>query len=260
MRVVAARDRQRVLTLAAGRDKERLDVLLVDLGLSPTRERARARIIAGDVVVDDHRVDKPGTRVRKDAAIRLKGDELPWVSRGGLKLVHALDTFGLVLDGKVALDVGASTGGFTHVMLSRGAVRVYAVDVGWGQLAEPLRTDPRVVNLERTHVKDLGSLDPPPTFCSIDVSFISLKLVLPHVVRVMARPFDVVALVKPQFEVGREHVGSGGIVRDVEARNASLERVVEDARALGLVEKHRADSPITGQKGNVEFLLHLVPG
>jgi len=236
--------------------KERIDVLLVELGLCPTRERARARILAGDAVVDDHRVDKPGTRVNRDAVIRLKGDDMPWVSRGGLKLAHALDTFGITLDGAVALDVGASTGGFTQVMLSRGATRVYAVDVGWGQLAEPVRTHPSVVNLERTHVKDLPALHPPPSFCSIDVSFISLRLVLPHVLRVLTRPGHVVALVKPQFEVGRGQVGSGGIVRDPAAREDALARVLQDALALGLVERGRTLSPITGQKGNVEFLVH----
>ncbi|MEW5847358.1 MAG: TlyA family RNA methyltransferase [Myxococcota bacterium] len=242
-------------------DKERLDVLLVELGLCPTRERARARILAGEVVVNDHRVDKPGTKVPRDAAIRLKGEALPYVSRGGLKLAHALEHFGIDVKDRVALDVGASTGGFTDVLLQRGAQRVYAVDVGWGQLAEPLRKDPRVVVMERTHIKDLQPLAPAPDFCCIDVSFISLRLVLPHVARILARPANVVALVKPQFEVGKGQVGKGGIVREAGLREQAVHDVREAARALGFEDGGVVESPVTGQKGNVEFLLSLrLPG
>lgn len=244
------------MALAARPAKERLDVLLVERGLCPTREQARARILAGDAVVEDHRVDKPGTKVPVDAALRLKGDGMPWVSRGGLKLVHALEQFGVAVAGRVALDMGASTGGFTHVLLERGATKVFAVDVGWGQLAEKLRQDPRVVNMERTHAKDLQGLEPAPSFACVDVSFISLTLVLPHMLRVLAAHADVVALVKPQFEVGRDAVGSGGVVRDVAAREASLQRVLADAKGMGLQLLATTTSPITGQQGNVEYLAH----
>jgi 23S rRNA (cytidine1920-2'-O)/16S rRNA (cytidine1409-2'-O)-methyltransferase len=238
--------------------KERLDVLLVERGLCRSRELARSRILAGDVVVGDHRVDKPGTRVAADAPIRLKGEDLPWVSRGGLKLDHALTHFRVEVAGRVAVDVGASTGGFTHVLLTRGAVHVHAVDVGWGQLAQALRVDPRVSVLERTHIKDLVSLSPAPNLAVVDVSFISLRLVLPHVARLLGGgAADVVALIKPQFEVGREHVGRGGIVRDAGARAASVERVRAHAVSLGFVDGGLTDSPITGQDGNVEHLVHL---
>lgn len=236
--------------------KERLDLLLVERGLSPSRERARARILAGEVVVGDHRVDKPGTAVLRDAPIRLKGEEMPYVSRGGLKLAHALEAFAVRPVGRVALDVGSSTGGFTDVMLRAGATQVYAVDVGYGQLAEVLRQDPRVVVMERTHIKDLMPLTPPPTFCAVDVSFISLRLVLPHLLRVLSRPTDVVALIKPQFEVGREHVGSGGIVRDEEARTRAVEEVQREAARLGFSVRPVVESPVKGQKGNTEFLAH----
>lgn len=231
-------------------------MLLVELGLCTTRQRARARILAGEVVVGEHRVDKPGTMVSRSAAIRLKGQEMPWVSRGGLKLCGALDHFQLDVAGRVALDVGASTGGFTDVLLNRGVVRVYAVDVGWGQLAERLRQDSRVVVMERTHVKDLTHLDPAPTFCCIDVSFISLRSVLPHVQRVLAAESDLVALVKPQFEVGRLRVGKGGIVRDDAARASAVEDVCACAAELGFIKQGVMESPVTGQKGNVEFLVH----
>jgi len=239
-----------------GPDKARLDVLLVERGLCPTRERARARILAGDVVVGDHRVDKPGTVVPVDAPLRLKGEDLKWVSRGGLKLDHALTAFSVDVTGCVALDVGASTGGFTHVLLSRGAVLVHAVDVGVGQLADVIRNDPRVRVLEKTHVKDLPLLSPTPRFCCVDVSFISLRLVLPHVRRVMVDGADVVALIKPQFEVGRAGLGSGGIVRDVAARDAAVARVLAEAAALGFVGGATVESPVHGQKGNVEYLTH----
>ena len=244
---------------ATGRaSRERVDVLLVDRGLCPTRARARARILAGDVVVGDHRVDKPGTLVPRDAAIRLRGEELPWVSRGGLKLVHALDHFRVEATGRVAIDVGASTGGFTQVLLSRGAPRVYAVDVGWGQLAHVLRQDPRVVVMERTHVKDLGALDPPPSLATVDVSFISLRLVLPHLARVLARPAEVVALVKPQFEAGREHVGKGGVVRDPAVREQCVKDICQFAETeLGLALVTVVPSPILGPAGNQEFMVAM---
>jgi 23S rRNA (cytidine1920-2'-O)/16S rRNA (cytidine1409-2'-O)-methyltransferase len=240
--------------------RERLDVLLTERGLVESRARAQARILAGDVVVDDHRVDKPGTKVAVDATIRLKGAGLPWVSRGGLKLVAALDAWPVVTEDVVAVDVGASTGGFTDVLLSRGAQKVFAVDVGWGQLHEKLRQDPRVDNRERTHIGKLpaGALSPSPSLAVIDVSFISLRLVLPALVPHLGSGASVVALVKPQFEVGREHVGKGGIVRDDEARARAVADVVAAAAAAGLEHRATIPSPIEGADGNVEFLAWFV--
>jgi 23S rRNA (cytidine1920-2'-O)/16S rRNA (cytidine1409-2'-O)-methyltransferase len=236
--------------------RERLDVLLTERGLVESRARAQARILAGDVVVDDHRVDKPGTKVAVDASIRLKGTGLPWVSRGGLKLVAALDAWPIVTEGAIAVDVGASTGGFTDVLLSRGAQKVFAVDVGWGQLHEKLRQDPRVENHERTHIGKLpaGALSPSPSLAVIDVSFISLRLVLPALVPHLGSGASVVALVKPQFEVGREHVGKGGIVRDEGARARAVADVIAAAAAAGLEHRATIPSPIEGADGNVEFL------
>jgi 23S rRNA (cytidine1920-2'-O)/16S rRNA (cytidine1409-2'-O)-methyltransferase len=236
--------------------RERLDVLLTARGLVESRARAAARILAGEVVVDDHRVDKPGTKVPVDAAIRLKGDGLPWVSRGGLKLLAATEAWPLAIDDRVAVDVGASTGGFTDVLLARGARKVFAIDVGWGQLHERLRQDPRVDNRERTHIARLlpGTLVPSPTLGVVDVSFISLRLVLPALVAQLARPADIVALIKPQFEVGREHVGKGGIVRDEAARSRAVADVVAAAAAVGLDHRATIPSPIEGADGNVEFL------
>lgn len=241
-----------------GGGRERIDVLLVERGLVESRARAQARILAGDVVVDDQRVDKPGEKVPRDAAIRLKGDALPWVSRGGLKLEAALTWFGVDVTGAVCVDVGASTGGFTDVLLARGAARVYAIDVGYGQLAHKLRTDPRVVCMERTHIGKLapGTLDPAPRVAVIDVSFISLAAVLPALVPHLARPAEVVALIKPQFEAGREHVGKGGIVRDEAARRAAVEKVLRVAAALGMTPRGEVRaSPIQGADGNVEYVV-----
>ncbi len=243
--------------------RERLDVLLVTRGLVESRGRAQARIIAGDVVVDEHRVDKPGTQVKVDAVIRLKGDGLRWVSRGGLKLEAALDTFADVdVAGAVCLDVGASTGGFTDVLLARGATRVYAVDVGRAQLHEKLRQDPRVVVLEQTHIKKLavGALDPTPRIGVVDVSFISLQQVLPALIAHLAPIADLVTLVKPQFEVGRELVGKGGIVRDEAARQKAVDDVVKKAIELGLDHRGTRPSPIEGADGNVEFLCWFTRG
>lgn len=238
-------------------DRERIDVLLVERGLVGTRARAQARILAGDVVVDDQRIDKPGTRVSRIAHIRLKGDALPWVSRGGLKLDAALTWFALDVTGATCIDVGASTGGFTDVLLYRGAARVFAVDVGYGQLAHKLRVDPRVTSMERTHIGKLppGTFDPAPRVAVIDVSFISLAQVLPALVPHLARPATVVTLIKPQFEAGRAHVGKGGIVRDPAARQAAVNRVLAVAASLGmaLVAPPR-ESPIQGADGNVELV------
>ena len=237
--------------------KLRLDALLVERGLVESRTRAAARILAGEVVVDDHRVDKPGALVSVDAAVRLKGAGEPYVSRGGRKLQGALDEWPVPVAGAVCVDVGASTGGFTDVLLTRGAARVYAIDVGYGQLAEKLRTDPRVTSLERTHVAKLpaGALDPAPSVAVVDVSFISLTQVLPAIATLLAPGAAwIVALIKPQFEVGRAHVGKGGIVRDDAARAAAVEKVLAAGRALGFEAVGTAPSPITGADGNVEHL------
>ena len=189
--------------------KIRLDQLLVDRGLAASRERAKRRIMAGEVLVDEQKIDKAGTMVKPEAKIRLLGEDLPYISRGGLKLEKAMKTFGVTLDGKVAADIGASTGGFTDCMLQNGAQKVYAIDVGYGQLAWKLRTDERVVNMERTNIRyvtrdDLGE---PIAFASIDVAFISLDKVLPVAKDLLTEAGELVALIKPQFEAGREHVG-----------------------------------------------------
>lgn len=245
---------------------ERIDRVLVDRGLAPSRERAQALVLAGLVVVDERRVDKPGTRVRTDAAIRLKGDDNPYVSRGGLKLAGALDALGADPVGRVVLDVGASTGGFTDCVLQRGAALVYAVDVGHGQLAWKLQQDPRVVAVERTNARTWdGALpggghlrDRPPDWIVVDASFISLRLLLPNL-RALAPAAEVVALVKPQFEVGRENVGKGGVVRDDALRAAAVADVVEAAAALGWRCVATADSPVPGPRGNREIFVRLVP-
>lgn len=236
--------------------RERLDVLLVERGLVESRARAQARILAGDVVVDDHRVDKPGTKVSSESAIRLKGEGLRWASRGGLKLEGALAAFHVDVTGQVCVDVGASTGGFTDVLLQSGAVKVFAIDVGWGQLHEKLRQDPRVVNMERTHINKLaaGTLVPAPTIAVLDVSFISLKQVLPHLAPHLAPLATVIPLIKPQFEVGREHVGKGGIVRDDAARARAVDDVIAAAVTLGWRHRGTIPSPISGADGNVEYL------
>jgi 23S rRNA (cytidine1920-2'-O)/16S rRNA (cytidine1409-2'-O)-methyltransferase len=240
-------------------DRERLDKLLLDRGLVISRERARALILAGQVVVGEHVVDKAGMKVAGDAVIRIKGEDIPYVSRGGVKLAHALDRFAIAVVGRSAIDVGASTGGFTDCLLQRGAARVFAVDVGYGQLAWKLRADPRVVCLERTNIRYLApeTLGARPDLAVIDASFISLDKVLPATVPLLAPGADVVALVKPQFEVGRGLVGKGGVVRDPHQHAAVVERVSAGASALGCTVLGVTDSPLLGQKGNREFLLWL---
>lgn len=247
--------------------KVRLDSLVVQRGLAETRSRAQALILAGSVRVEGVPRDKPGELVASDAAIEL-AERLPYVSRGGYKLAHALDTFRLDPSGLLALDVGASTGGFTDVLLQRGAVHVYAVDVGYGQLDWRLRQDPRVTVLDRTNIRYLEAL--PPTgerrpaesavlaaCAAIDTSFISLKLVLPAVQRLLAPGAWIVALVKPQFEAGADRVGKGGVVRDRAVHAAVLRDVLRFADGLGLLPHGLERSPITGPAGNVEFLAWL---
>ncbi len=241
------------------RDKARLDKLIFDRGLAPSRERARAMIMAGQVVVSDHLADKAGQMVPADAEIRLKGELLPYVSRGGLKLRKALDEFGIDVSGLAVLDVGASTGGFTDCLLQRGARRVFAVDVGYGQLAWKLRTDERVVNLEKTNIRHLepGSLEEIPDMAVIDASFISLDKVLPNTIRLIREDGVIIALIKPQFEVGRREVGKGGVVRDEKKHEQVTASIRLLAEGLGLVVKGETESPIRGPKGNREFLIFM---
>jgi 23S rRNA (cytidine1920-2'-O)/16S rRNA (cytidine1409-2'-O)-methyltransferase len=250
--------------------KTRLDALLVARGLAATRERARALILAGQVRVETPAAKpaaplKAGTLVAEDAAVSLIAPDHPYVGRGGLKLAHALDAFGIDPHGLIALDVGASTGGFTDVLLQRGAARVVALDVGHGQLAWSLRTDPRVVVVEKVNARTLTAgafpAGAPTTFdlIVIDVSFISLKLILPAVVPFLAPAGRVVALVKPQFEAGRDDVGSGGIVRDPAVHARVIADVVAEAGRLGLQHRATTPSPIAGAEGNQEFLVDLAP-
>ena len=239
--------------------KVRLDKLLVDRALVPSRERARALILAGKVVVGEHAVDKAGAQVAEDAPVRLKGEDIPYVSRGGLKLEKGLDHFAVDPAGRVAVDVGASTGGFTDCLLQRGATKVFAVDVGYGQLAWSLREDPRVVNLERTNIRELTTerLGERPSLAVIDASFISLDKVLPPTLALLAPDAEVLALIKPQFEVGKGQVGKGGVVRDAEQHAAVVERIRTLAETLGCQVLGVTESPILGPKGNREFLIHL---
>jgi 23S rRNA (cytidine1920-2'-O)/16S rRNA (cytidine1409-2'-O)-methyltransferase len=237
----------------------RIDRLLVERGLAPNRERAQRLVLAGDVLVDDRPVTKPGTLVAEASTIRLRAAPSPFVSRGGEKLAGALDTFGIDVSGLTALDVGASTGGFTDCLLRRGARRVTAVDVGYGQLAWSLRTDPRVTVLERTNARtlDANGLPEVPNLATIDVSFISLALVLHAVAAVLAPGGGIVALVKPQFEVGRGQVGKGGVVRDPALRASAVAGVRAAAVGLGLEVRGEAESELPGPKGNREVFLWL---
>jgi len=234
---------------------ERLDQLLVERGLAESRTKAQALILAGQVVVGEARVDKPGTRVPKDAELRLKGEVLPYVSRGGLKLAAALDHFRLDPKGLVCADIGASTGGFTDCLLQRGAAKVYAIDVGTAQLHQKVRADPRVVSKERVNARHLTDEDLPERVQAlvIDVSFISLKLVLPSVLPKLDG--WLVALVKPQFEAGRDGVEKGGVVRDAKVRQDAIDGVRAFVEGQGLDVLGVIDSPAPGPAGNVEALL-----
>jgi 23S rRNA (cytidine1920-2'-O)/16S rRNA (cytidine1409-2'-O)-methyltransferase len=239
--------------------KTRLDKFLVEHGLAPSRERAQALILAGRVLVNEQKVEKPGANVAADAVVRLLGDDLRYVSRGGLKLEAALAYWQIDLNGRACADVGASTGGFTDCMLQHGAAAVLAIDTGYGQIAHKLRVDPRVMLLERTNARHLQAkqVTISVTFLAMDVSFISATLVLPAVVRAMHPALkEAVVLVKPQFEAGREHVGKGGIVRDPEAHRLAVERVRAAVAELGGEEIEVMDSPVLGAEGNREFLLH----
>ena len=238
--------------------KERLDTLLVSRGLSESREKAKATIMAGLVFVRNQRVDKAGTKIDVEAEIIVKGNPIPYVGRGGLKLEKALSAFPIDLQGAVMMDIGASTGGFTDCALQNGARKVYAVDVGYGQLAWKLRTDERVINMERTNIRNvtLEDLGEAVDFISIDVSFISLLKIMPAVVPLLKENGTMVTLIKPQFEAGREHVGKGGIVRDRDIHRYVIRHVTNGIAAEGLSPLALTFSPIKGAEGNIEYLLY----
>ena len=232
---------------------------MVQQQLAGSRDRARALILAGRVLVDDRVVDKVGTQVYLEASIRLKGEDIAFVSRGGLKLAKALELFDVVVAGRTALDVGASTGGFTDCLLQNGAAKVVAVDVGYGQLAWKLRDDDRVINLERTNIRHLTveQLEVIPELAVIDASFISLEKVLPATLLLLKPGSDIVALIKPQFEVGKGQVGKGGVVRDPKQHLQVVEKIKLLATELGCQVVEVCESPLLGPKGNREFLIHL---
>ncbi|MGS2776100.1 TlyA family RNA methyltransferase [Robertmurraya sp. GLU-23] len=240
--------------------KERIDVLLVERGLIETREKAKRAVMAGLVYSNENRLDKPGEKISSDLPLMIKGNVMPYVSRGGLKLEKALKEFDVHVEGKVLLDIGASTGGFTDCALQNGAKQSYALDVGYNQLAWKLRQDDRVIVMERTNFRYVTPADltgEMPNFASIDVSFISLKLILPVLKTLLVQNSDIIALVKPQFEAGREEVGKKGIVRDPKVHEAVINKIINLSLSLGYDVKNLSFSPITGGDGNIEFLLHL---
>ena len=239
--------------------KERLDVLLVNRGMFESRAKAQAAVMAGQVLVNEQKIDKPGTPVAPEVPIRLLGNKLPYVSRGGLKLEKALQIFPISVDGKVVADIGASTGGFTDCALQNGAAKVYAIDVGYGQLAWKLRNDERVVNMERTNVRYLeaDSLPEQVDAATIDVAFISLDKILPAVHKILKPEGFVVALIKPQFEAGREKVGKKGVARDPKVHLEVIQTVLQTAMNLGFSILDLEYSPIKGPEGNIEYLVHL---
>ncbi|GIO30750.1 MULTISPECIES: TlyA family RNA methyltransferase [Paenibacillus] len=239
--------------------KERIDVLLVEQGFYDSREKAKAAIMAGLVLANEERIEKAGMKVPRDTVIRVKGAVHPYVSRGGLKLEKAIRTFGLDMEGRVMLDIGSSTGGFTDCALQHGAAYVYAIDVGSNQLDWSLRNDDRVCVMEKTNFRYMTPDDlkgPAPDFASIDVSFISLRIILPPLKALLKRPGDVAALIKPQFEAGREKVGKSGVVREPAVHREVLMNILTFAHELGFELKGLTYSPITGGEGNIEFLAH----
>lgn len=239
--------------------KDRIDKLLVELGYFETREKAKQNILSGKVLVNNFVVDKPGFIISSEDDIKIKEAAIPFVSRGGLKLDKSVKIWDIKLDGKVCMDIGASTGGFTDVMLKNGAKKVYSVDVGYGQLDWKLRNDERVINLERTNIRHLEpeKIEEPVNFFSIDVSFISLKLVLPKLKSLAKGDFECVALIKPQFEVGRSEVGKNGVVRSKKSHLKAIDLAIEYATLEGLNIRDINFSPIKGPKGNIEFLMYL---
>lgn len=239
--------------------KDRLDIMLVQKGFFPSREKAKAAIMAGIVYVDQQRIDKAGTPVKDEQVFEVRADLCPYVSRGGLKLEKSLESFCLDLSDSVAADIGASTGGFTDCMLQKGARRVYAIDVGYGQLDYKLRIDPRVVNMEKENVRYLDPSRIPEKldFISIDVSFISLKHIFPVAADLLKPDGGIICLIKPQFEAGREQVGKNGIVRDSSIHKEVIQKVLEYGTEFGLYPHGLTFSPVTGAKGNIEYLLYL---
>ena len=239
--------------------KERLDVLLVERGYFKSREQAKRSIMAGIVFVDGERIDKAGTPVRAASEILVKDNICPYVSRGGLKLEKMIDLYGFSLKDTVCADIGASTGGFTDCMLQKGAKKVFAIDVGYGQLDWKLRNDERVVNMEKCNIRylDPDIIDDDITFISIDVSFISLRLVFAVATKLLREDGSLVCLVKPQFEAGREQVGKGGIVRDPKVHEEVINNVIDYGRTNGLYAHGLTFSPVTGAKGNIEYLLYM---
>ncbi|HEC98144.1 MAG TPA: TlyA family RNA methyltransferase [Nitrospirae bacterium] len=240
--------------------RERLDKLLIKKGLASSRERAKALILEGRVLVNTLPVDKAGTLIDERAEIVLRGEELPYASRGGLKLEGALEHFHIQLDGLVVMDVGASTGGFTDCMLQRGARKVYAVDVGYGQLSWKLRKDPRVVVLERTNIRYLtGEMVPEKVdLVTIDVSFISLLKVVPKILEFLKDGGGILALIKPQFEVGKGEVDKGGVIKSIEKRMNVVMRITEGFESLDLDVQGVSESPVKGQKGNIEYFIYVI--
>lgn len=239
--------------------KIRLDALLVEKGLAGSRERAKRMIMAGEVLVDNQKIDKAGATVKEDAVIRLLGSDIPYVSRGGLKLAKAIECFGVKLTDKICADIGASTGGFTDCMLQNGAKKVFAIDVGYGQLAWKLRVDERVINMERTNIRNvtLADIGTEIDFASIDVAFISLAKVLPVAYELLKNNGEVVALIKPQFEAGKEFVGKKGVVRDPEVHKNVITKVTNLAAELGFTVLELTYSPVKGPEGNIEYLIWL---
>ncbi len=239
--------------------KKRLDVLVYEKGLAPSREKAKAIIMAGQVYADNQKADKCGTVYEETVSIEVRGNAMPYVSRGGYKLEKAMESFKLDLNGKITMDIGASTGGFTDCMLQNGAKKVYAVDVGYGQLAWKLRTDERVVNLERTNMRKVTreQVPDPIDFFSVDVSFISLRLILPVARELMADNAQAVCLIKPQFEAGREKVGKKGVVRDPKVHEEVVEGILNFCLDNGFDVLGLDYSPIKGPEGNIEYLVYL---
>lgn len=239
--------------------KERLDVLLVQRNLAPSREKAKTMILEGNVFVNNNREDKAGSMFPDDCQIEIHGSTLKYVSRGGLKLEKAMAEFDICLDDKICMDIGASTGGFTDCMLQNGAKKVYSVDVGYGQFAWKLRTDPRVVCMEKTNIRYVtaNDIDDILDFASVDVSFISLTKVLPAAIALLQEQGQMVCLIKPQFEAGREKVGKKGVVRDSAVHKEVIEKVIDFALEIGFSVLHLAFSPIKGPEGNIEYLLHI---
>ena len=240
--------------------KLRLDQLVFDRGLTESREKAKTTIMSGLVFVNGQRADKPGMPVSQDARIEVRGDPLPFVSRGGFKLYKALQVFPIDPSGKVCIDCGASTGGFTDVLLQHGAAKVYAVDVGYGQLAWKLRSDERVVNLERTNLRYITDeqITEKLDLAVMDVSFISIRLVLPAVMRLLKDRADIVCLIKPQFEAGREEVGKKGVIRDEEVHREVVQSILDFAPTIGLSVIGLDYSPIKGPEGNIEYICHMI--